>query len=479
MNFSSKASHPNNDGGSRALTRAQEYRQIIEQVAERAGGLGIEVVDIAGYVEEVGDRVKREAQLFDELLGIAKHMGQRNKMVDTAASHARRVATTATDDVEKSRTTISTSLGDIRELSQAVQTIEQQVGGLQSALEGVAQVAGGISVIAKQTNLLALNATIEATRAGEVGRGFAVVAEHVKELAKQTAEATAEIHDILSQLTDHIERLIHKAAESTQRAVAVQEGTHAIQQVMETVGAAMVDVDRESHRIAESVGEIDQHCRSTVDGLNSMTSDVKEATGNLAGARDRTNRLLSFTEELIRMTTVAGVETVDTPFINDVMEAAGRVTQVFEDAIDRGEITEEALFDANYQPIPGTDPQQYMTRFVEFTDKVLPPIQQAYHSERVPACVAMDRNGYIGTHMEHLSNPQGDDPVWNMANCRNRRLFDDRVAKAAAGNDDQFLLQTYRVPFGGGQFVLCKDCSSPVYVKGRKWGCVRLTYLVE
>ena len=59
----------------------------------------------------------------------------------------------------------------------------------------------------------------------------------------------------------------------------MQEGTHAIQQVMETVGAAMVDVDRESHRIAESVGEIDQHCRSTVNGLNSMTGDVKEATG--------------------------------------------------------------------------------------------------------------------------------------------------------------------------------------------------------
>lgn len=479
MNSSVKASHQNTGQGAGRETGNQGYRQVIQQVAERAGGLGIEVVDIAGYVEEVGERVKREAQLFDELLAIAKQMSQRNKLVDTAANNARRVATAATEDVEKSRTTISNSLADIRELSQSVQTIEQQVGGLQSALEGVAQVAGGISVIAKQTNLLALNATIEATRAGEVGRGFAVVAEHVKELAKQTAEATAEIHDILSQLTDHIERLISKATESTQRAVAVQEGTHAIQQVMETVGAAMVDVDRESHRIAESVGEIDQHCRSTVDGLNSMTTDMKLVTGNLAGARDRTNHLLGFTEDLIRMTTVAGVETVDTPFINNVMEAASRVSRAFEEAVQRGEITEEALFGSNYEPIEGTDPQQHMTRFTEFTDRVLPPIQQSYFSERVPACVAMDRNGYIPTHMEHLSKPQSDDPVWNMANCRNRRIFDDRVAKAAAGNDEQFLLQTYRVPYGGGEFVLCKDCSSPIYVNGRKWGCMRLTYLVQ
>ena len=57
----------------------------------------------------------------------------------------------------------------------------------------IGEVVKVITTIAQQTNLLALNATIEAARAGEAGKGFAVVANEVKELAKQTAKATADI----------------------------------------------------------------------------------------------------------------------------------------------------------------------------------------------------------------------------------------------------------------------------------------------
>jgi methyl-accepting chemotaxis protein len=194
--------------------------------------------------------------------------------------------------------------------------------------------------------------------------------------------------------------------------------------------------------------------------------------------RAHVHNLLSVSDALIGLIAASDIETADTPFIRATREGAERIGAMFASAITKGEIASADLFDRDYQPIPNTNPQQFMTRFTLFTDRVLPAVQEPILAldPRVVFCAALDINGYLPTHNMKFSKPQGNDPVWNVANCRNRRIFDNRAGLAAARNTAPFLLQTYRRDMGGGQFVLMKDASAPVFVDGRHWGNLRMGY---
>ena len=209
-----------------------------------------------------------------------------------------------------------------------------------------------------------------------------------------------------------------------------------------------------------------------------IAAGTRETATGVAASRDRIDAMVEAAEMVVRGTILMGVNTPDSAFIRRVCQDAATVGTIFEEAVASGEIGMQALFDFRYRPIPGTDPQQVMAPFTEFTDRVLPPIQEAAlgFSEKVVFCAAVDVNGYLPTHNLKFSQPQGKEPVWNAANARNRRIFDDRVGLKAARSTEPFLLQVYRRDMGGGNFVMMKDLSAPILVQGRHWGGLRLAY---
>lgn len=459
-----------------STAKARE-RDLLQELADEAGNLGIEIADVAGNVDDISLRVKQQAEELHALDESASEVSAHNSRIAEAARASQEAASSAAQEVNSSRQTVEESLGDIHGLVEAVGVIQEQLNGLQEALNRVGEVAAGIDAIAKQTNLLALNATIEAARAGDAGKGFAVVAGEVKELAGQTSRATAEIDATLKQLTEQAERLINQGNDSTRRAEAVREGTQAIGGVINTVGDAMSGMQNRAGEIADAAGTIAARCEGLVETVKGLTGGVDKSSETLGSARDRINNLTSSAQRLITLTAHGDVKTVDTPFIEKVRETAARVGESFEQAVARGEISEADLFDFRYSEIPGTDPQQMMAPFTTLTDRLLPPIQEPIleFDRSVVFCATIDRNGYLPTHNNKFSQPQGDDPVWNAANCRNRRIFDDRVGIAAGTNTEPFLVQAYRRDMGG-TFVMMKDVSAPVYVNGRHWGAVRLAY---
>jgi len=452
--------------------------RLVDQLANKIGGLGVELADVAGNVQEVAHRVSAQSERFGHLQKTAETMVAANHNIANASQAVQTATSAAVGEITQSRIAVDTAVKHIAELVEAVGRIETRLGAVGSALAQVAKVSGSIEAIAKQTNLLALNATIEAARAGEAGKGFAVVASEVKGLAEATRKATHLIGDTVRDLDGQVGNLIGESNDVSSRAKSAGEGAEQIQSIIVRMQEGFTSVGREIDGVAKAATSNLAHCDSVIDELGHLAKGVDLSSNDLKHADERVARLLDVSEELIALIADSGVETSDAPLIRVVVDTARRISDAFEAAVARGEITVDQLMDENYRKIPGTDPSQYLTNYIEFTDRILPPIQDPIQKSdpRIVFCVAWAKGGYLPTHNPNYRLPQGPDPVWNNANCRNRRLFKDRAVQKVAANTRPFLLQTYRRDMGGGNFVLMKDLSSPIHIRGRHWGAFRMGF---
>lgn len=176
---------------------------------------------------------------------------------------------------------------------------------------------------------------------------------------------------------------------------------------------------------------------------------------------------------------LAAIRNENQEIIDRALATGEEVARALAQAVSSGKLSREELFDNEYVPVPGTDPQQYRTRFLSALEEILPPIQEPLLASdpRMIFCAAVDRNGYLGVHNKKYSEPQRpDDIVWNTAHSRNRRIFDDRAGLSAARNVRPYLLQNYPRDMGGGVLIMMREIDVPIRVFGKHWGGFRTAY---
>jgi methyl-accepting chemotaxis protein len=165
--------------------------------------------------------------------------------------------------------------------------------------------------------------------------------------------------------------------------------------------------------------------------------------------------------------------------ISCAVDTANKISRAFAELLEKGRLKHDDLFDNDYVKIEGTDPVQYRTRFLSVLEEILPPIQEPLLAgdARMIFCAAVDRNGYLPVHNRKYSLPQRPgEKVWNTANSRNRRIFDDRTGLMAGRNVRPYVIQVYPRDMGNGVTIMMREIDAPIRVFGKHWGGFRSAY---
>ncbi len=192
----------------------------------------------SAQTQEINGALERIQDITDSIQAVANNA----KAAEAAMLKA---ATTVKAGDEAMNQTVE----GFQEIRDTVAATAKKVKRLGESSQKISKVVNVISNFADQTNLLALNASIEAAHAGEEGRGFAVVAEEVRSLARQSAEATAEIEALVAEIQTETNEVVAAMEAGTEQVVA---GT----KLVDKTRVSLIQIADVSQEINQLVGEI-------------------------------------------------------------------------------------------------------------------------------------------------------------------------------------------------------------------------------
>jgi len=449
----------------------------VRAVARDCGSLSMECSDVAGYVQGVATRIGDHLKMLDQLEEVTTRLLADQARVSDSTDEARLLSEQAKGKLEAGREAIEGTIAGFKGLTELVVQLGERMAGFASAMNQVQTVSSTIEAIARKTNMLALNATIEAARAGDAGRSFAVVAAEVKKLAHDTRAATSQIASTIGELTREAGAVTTEIKTGVDRSRAAQSGFSMISDTVREVSEIVGMVDRQTEGIAHSTSMIQASVDRVKASLTDFSGDARANGTELMSAQKRLAHLEMLSNTMLDTLANSGAEIDDTPFILKAQEACRQIQVALERAVDAGEVTVDDIFDTNYQIVEGSNPVQYDTRFNAAADRHMRPILDRVKASdgRIIGSACGDMNGYLPTHLSERSHPQGPDPVWNDAHCRNKRILIDDATRSALGSDKPATLYTYRMELGD-KHIPVKNVFVPLWIKGRRWGNYELAY---
>lgn len=292
-----------------------QLQEVIKGIAvsadtldEKSGELSSSAAQLASGSNEMNARSMSVATAAEEMSSnmnsVAAATEEASTNIALVAKATKGMAQTITEIAKNTENAQRITANAVSEAMSASAKVDE----LGLAASKIGKVTETITEISEQTNLLALNATIEAARAGEAGKGFAVVANEIKELARQTAGATAEIKTQIegiqgstSETVDRISKItsvINEVNETVSEIVrAVEEQNQTTIEIAENISQATLGIQEVTTNVGQSSIVADEVARD----INTVSSASAEVAKQSEDTNKNAVRLRDLAKELRQM----------------------------------------------------------------------------------------------------------------------------------------------------------------------------------
>lgn len=219
--------------------------------------------ETSAEVTQVSDILKN---MTHDILNISDSSEKVNNSVNSIVTSVKNIDTSLSE-IKKSCTRSTIITGNATSKAQETHNV---IDNLSKSSNEINKVISIIRKIADQTNMLALNAAIEAAGAGESGKGFAVVANEVKELAKQTNEATQVI-------VSHVETMQKNMTNAVTSVDNIKDVISEINKITNSISFQVADQSSITNLISNTIFNTGE----SMNDISSRISDVAKNSGNV------------------------------------------------------------------------------------------------------------------------------------------------------------------------------------------------------
>jgi methyl-accepting chemotaxis protein len=451
--------------------RLQASVQAMTQVVERNSTT---LAELSWQAKSISEAMSMLAVSGQQAASSSQSLASNSEQVSAQASQVGELARQAQENSSQGQRELEHTVTSMQAMSEHTQVAGASITRLQSNSRKIEHIVQLIREIADKINLLSLNAAIEAARAGEHGRGFAVVAQEVRNLAEKTFHATQEIDASVGGILSETE---HAVQSINTLLVDVQANVGQIEQV----GQRLNGILDFSSVLSDQMGGIvtaSQTSTQQVRGISRYLSEIEQELNvfgqSIEAQQVQIHDLAKLGEDFFDQLLDMRFENLHSRMFQVARAAADAVQQVFEQSLAQGKLRIDDLLSQAYEPIEGTNPPQYRSRFDAFTDLVLPAIQEQVLSENAELIFAIctQKTGYVPTHNNKFAKPPTGQYEVDLVNSRSKRIFNDPTGIRCGSHTKKMLLQTYKRDTG----EIMHDLSVPIHVQGNHWGGFRMGY---